>query len=312
MTRQPAAGAPPPATIGLRTTALLTTFCLVWGGAMVAIKVGLSGVPPFSAAGIRFALASLTLLSLETARGRRLGVGADSRRPVLLLALLLVVQHGLFNLGLNLTTASRAAVFLYTQPIFVALLAHLYIRDDRLDPSKLLGVALSFAGLVVAFAERLQSADPRALLGDSLILLSAICWAIQTIFQKDLLAVVEPSALILHQMAIAAPLFFLLSLLFEPALIIALDGKILLAFFYQGVIAAGLTFAAFAALLKRHQVSLLSSFIFLAPIFGVLLGHLLLRDPLTGYLGLGLGLVAGGICIVNRPRGRLWFMVRSS
>ncbi len=312
MTRQPAAGAPPPATIGLRTAVLLTTFCLVWGGAMVAIKVSLAGAPPFSAAGIRFALASVTLLLLETARGRRLAVGAVSRRPVLFLALLLVVQHGLFNLGLNLTTASRAAVFLYSQPIFVALLAHLYIRDDRLDPSKLLGVALSFAGLLVAFAERLQAADPRALLGDSLILLSAICWAIQTIFQKDLLAVVEPSALILHQMAIAAPLFFLLSLLFEPALIFALDGKILLAFFYQGVIAAGLTFAAFAALLKRHQVSLLSSFIFLAPIFGVLLGHLLLHDPLTGYLGLGLGLVAGGIFIVNRPRRRSWFRVRSS
>jgi drug/metabolite transporter (DMT)-like permease len=219
-----------------------------------------------------------------------------------MLALLLVVQHGLFNLGLSLTTASRASVFLYTQPIFVALLAHRYIRDDRLDASKLLGVGLSFAGLVVAFAERLHAADPRALLGDGLILLSAVCWAIQTIFQKDLLAVVEPSALILHQMAIASPLFFLLSVLFETALVVSLDTKILLAFLYQGVIAAGLTFAAFAALIKRHQVSLLSSFVFLATIFGVLLGHLLLHDPLTAYLGLGLALVAGGIFIVNRPK----------
>jgi drug/metabolite transporter (DMT)-like permease len=312
MTRQRAASASSPAPIDLRTASVVTTFCLVWGGAMVAIKVGLAGAPPLSAAGIRFALASVTLLSLEAARGRRLNVGADSRRPVLLLALLLVVQHGLFNLGLNLTTASRAAVFLYSQPIFVALLAHRYIKDDRLDAGKLLGVALSFAGLVIAFAERLQAADPRAMLGDSLILLSAICWAIQTILQKDLLAVVDPSALILHQMAIAAPLFLLLSLLFEPALIYAVDVRIVLAFLYQGVIAAGLTFAAFAALLKRHQVSLLSSFIFLAPIFGVLLGHLLLDDPLTGYLGLGLALVAGGIFIVNRPRKSSQFMVHSS
>ena len=48
--------------------------------------------------------------------------------------------------------------------------------------------------------------------------------------------------------------------------------------------------------------SLISPFIFLAPIFGVLLKHLLLRDPLTSYLGLGLGLVAVGIFIVNRPK----------
>src|SRR3990172_11033241 len=108
-----------PATIDLRTVALLASFCLVWGGAMVAIKVGLSGAPPLSAAGIRFALASLTILLLAVFRGKGLSLGVGFRRPVLLLGLLLVVQHGLFNLGINLSTPSRAAVFLYTQPVFV-------------------------------------------------------------------------------------------------------------------------------------------------------------------------------------------------
>ena len=301
-----------PATIDLRTVALLAFFCLVWGGAMVAIKVGLSGAPPFSAAGIRFALASLTLLLIAAVRGKLLYLRYGSRRPVLLLGLLLVVQHGLFNLGINLTTASRASVFLYTQPVFVAILAHFLIADDRLDRNTLLGIGLSLIGLLVAFAERLQAPDPRVLIGDGLVLLSAICWAIGTIYQKDLLAFVEPASLIFYQMMIASPLFFLLSILFEPALIIALDGAIVLAFFYQGVIAAGLTFAAFAALLKRHQVSRLSSFIFLAPIFGVLLGHLLLQEPLTAYLAVGLGLVAVGIFIVNRPRRGSEFTVRGS
>jgi len=269
---------------------------------MVAIKVGLSGAPPFSAAGIRFALASLTILFVARIRGKGLSLHDGSRRPVLLLGLLLVVQHGLFNLGLNLTTASRAAVFLYTQPVFVAILAHRYIAEDRLDRTKLLGIGLSFLGLIVVFAERLQAHDPWVLFGNGLILLSAVCWAIQTIYQKDLLAFIDPSALVLYQMVVAFPIFFLLSLLFEPTPIIVLNGKIVLAFFYQGVIAAGLTFVAFTALLKRHSASLLSTFIFLAPIFGVLLGHLLLDDPLTSYLWLGLSLVAAGIFIVNRPR----------
>ena len=195
-----------PATIDLRTVTLLTFFCLVWGGAMVAIKVGLSGAPPFSAAGIRFALASLTLLLIAAVRGKLLYLRYGSRRPVLLLGLLLVVQHGLFNLGINLTTASRASVFLYTQPVFVAILAHFLIADDRLDRNKLLGIGLSLIGLLVAFAERLQAPDPRVLIGDGLVLLSAICWAIQTIFQKDVLAFIEPASLIFYQMMIASPL----------------------------------------------------------------------------------------------------------
>ena len=311
MTRRPE-GHPGRATLDLGTVALLAFFCLVWGGAMVAIKIGLSGAPPFSAAGIRFVLASLTILLLAAARGTRLPLHARGRKSVVLLGLLLVVQHGLFNLGINLTTASRAAVFLYIQPAFVAVLAHLFAEGDRLDRTKLVGISLSLLGLLVAFAERLQDSAPHALLGDSLVLLSSLCWSIQTIYQKDLLASIEPSSLTFYQMAVASPFFFLLSLLFEPALITAIDGKILLAFFYQGVIAAGLTFAAFAALLKRHPASLISSFIFMAPIFGVLLGHLILRDPLTAYLGLGLSLVALGIFIVNRPRRRSWFKVQRS
>src|SRR3989304_4993804 len=81
-------------------------------------------------------------------------------------------------------------------------------------------------------------------------------------------------------------------------------------FSIRGSSPPGLPFAAFAPLLKRHQFSRLSSFIFLAPIFGVLLGHLLLQEPLTAYLGVGLGLVAVGIFIVNRPRRRLRLTVR--
>ena len=107
----------------------------------------------------------------------------------------------------------------------------------------------------------MQASGPHGLLGDSLVLLSSLCWAIGTIYQKDLLTFTEPSALVFYQMVVAFPLFFLLSLLFEPALIITLDGKIVLAFFYQGVIAAGLTFVAFAALLDRKSTRLNSSHI---------------------------------------------------
>ena len=59
-------------------------------------------------------------------------------------------------------------------------------------------------------------------------------------------------------------------------------------------------------------ISRVCSFIFLVPIFGVLLGHLLLGGPLTAYLGLGLGLVAVGIFIVNRPKKRSQLTVHGS
>jgi drug/metabolite transporter (DMT)-like permease len=78
------------------------------------------------------------------------------------------------------------------------------------------------------------------------------------------------------------------------------DTKIVLAFVYQGSIIAGLTFVAWTALMRRHQLGQLSAFIFLTPLFGVFLSWLLLGDPITLPLVAGLVLVASGIALVNR------------
>jgi drug/metabolite transporter (DMT)-like permease len=102
-------------------------------------------------------------------------------------------------------------------------------------------------------------------------------------------------------MALGFPCFFLANRAFETRLIYAVDAKIVLAFLYQGSIIAGLTFVAWTALMRRHQVGQLSAFIFLTPLFGVFLSWLLLGDPLTPPLILGLALAAGGIALVNRP-----------
>jgi drug/metabolite transporter (DMT)-like permease len=121
---------------------------------------------------------------------------------------------------------------------------------------------------------------------------------------KRLVVRADPFVLTLYQMALGFPCFFLANRLFEPRLVHFVDARILLAFLYQGSIIAGLTFVAWTALMRRHQIGQLSAFIFLTPLFGVLLSWLLLGDPITLPLVAGLGLVAGGIALVNRPPSR--------
>ena len=62
------------------------------------------------------------------------------------------------------------------------------------------------------------------------------------------------------------------------------------------------TFAMWFALIVRYSASRLSVFTFLAPLFGVAAGHLVLNDPLTPAFALAVVLVAGGLLLVNRPR----------
>ncbi|MBI4735396.1 MAG: DMT family transporter [candidate division NC10 bacterium] len=274
--------------------------CTLWGGNMVAMKVGLRGVPPMATAGFRFLLATISIVLFARVRRVSLAVEPGLWPHLLALGALFVVQHGIFFLGLNLTSASRSAVFMFTQPVYTVLLAHFLVPGERLTPARAGGILLSFLGLLVVFGERLGGGNWGTLLGDGLVSAAAVGWALQSIYMKHLVSRTEPFVLTLYQMLIALPWFFLANWLFEPRLIYYVDVRIALAFLYHGSLIAGLTFVAWTTLLRRLQVGQLSAFIFLTPISGVLLSRILLGDPITPGLVAGLVLVAAGIAVVNR------------
>ena len=296
--RGAAAPAPTPLTPG--TMLHIACLCLLWGGNMVAMKIGLQGVPPVGAAGFRFLLASASVLLLAVLRRAPLTVPRSLWGHLFALGGLFVAQHIAFNVGLNLSSASRSVVFMYTQPVFTVLLAHVLIPGERLTAVRLGGVLLCLAGLIAVFAERLGGGAAWMLLGDGLVTLAGLGWALQSVYMKRLLVYSDPFVLTLYQMAIACPCFFLINRLAEPTLLYAIDARIVLAFLYQGCLIAGLTFVAWTALIRRHQVGQISAFIFLTPIFGVVLSWLLLGDPITRGLVAGVALVAAGIALVNR------------
>jgi drug/metabolite transporter (DMT)-like permease len=275
--------------------------CALWGGNMVAMKVGLRGVPPVAAAGFRFLLASVSVLLFAVIRRVRLTVDRDLRPHLLALGALFAAQHTVFFLGLNLTSASRASVFMFTQPVYTVLLAHFLVPGERLTLARAGGILLSLLGLLVVFGERLTGGSWTMLLGDGLVTAAAVGWALQSVYMKHLVYRADPFVLTLYQMVIAFPWFFIANRAFEARLVYFVDGRIALAFLYQGTIIAGLTFVAWTALMRRHQIGQLSAFIFLTPLFGVLLSWLLLDDPITFPLIAGLILVAAGIAVINRP-----------
>jgi len=283
------------------TIGYIVFLCALWGGNMVAMKVGLQGVPPAAAAGFRFLLASISVLLFAVIRRARLTVDRGLWPHLLALAALFVAQHGIFFVGLNLTSASRSSVFMFTQPVYTVLLAHFLVPGERLTPTRAGGILLSLAGLLVVFGERLAGGSWTMLLGDGLVTAAAVGWALQSVYMKHLVYRTDPFVLTLYQMALGFPCFFVANRLFESRLIHFVDAKIVLAFLYQGSIIAGLTFVAWTSLMRRHQIGQLSAFIFLTPLFGVLLSWLLLGDPITLPLLAGLVLAASGIALVNRP-----------
>jgi len=284
--------------IGLAAAALF--LYLLWGGNPVAAKLALTGLPPIGLAGLRFALAASFLGIWCAARREPVLPARDEMRPLLINGLLFTAQIATFHLGVFWSSANHSSVLVNSFPIFVAVFAHFYLVGDRLSPSKVLGIALGFIGVVAVFFDRWGNEPGVMIRGDLVLILSALILGWQNTYFKDVLERVSPYKSVFSQMAMCVPIYLIYSVAFEGLLHARVDAVILGALAYQGIIVGAFSFTAWALILRRVPVSKLAVFAFSTPVWGVILSYLILGEPLTWMLAAGVGLVAVGIAIAAR------------
>ncbi len=205
--------------------------------------------------------------------------------------------------GLVWTSASRASVFLYTAPFFVALGARWLLPGDRLSATQLAGLALSFAGIVVAFGVPEARSDPLGLLGDLMLIGGGAAWGATTLMIKATRLSAAPAEKVLaYQVVVSIPILSVGALLLGER-VDHMPGAVALGWLaYQTFWVVSLTYTIWFAMVKRYAASRLSSFTFLTPLFGVAAGHFALGEPVTPAFALAAVLVVAGLFLVNRPR----------
>jgi drug/metabolite transporter (DMT)-like permease len=284
--------------------ALLVFVCLIWGGNMVAIKYSNMGIPPMVAATIRSSIAAMCLWVLATAMGRSVWMKGVDLRHGIIIGVLFGFDFLFLYWGTAYTVASRAIIFLYTHSIWAAIGAHFFLKGDRLTRMKTSGLLLAFIGVALVFGVRSGNLPPTHWKGDLLEVVAALFWATTTVYIKW----VAGKRPIDHYQTLFSQLFYSIPVLVVGWLLLDLGKPIVLttpvmgALFYQSVVVAFFSYLLWFWMIHTYAVSRLAAFIFLAPLFGVLLGGVLQGDPLPIQLWIGLGLVASGIYLVNRPQ----------
>lgn len=280
---------------------MMVVLCISWGFNQVAVKLALPDIPPLIQATVR----SIGALAVILAWARLRGVAMTGRDGTLVAGLvcgtLFALEFILIYRALVWTTASRAALFLYTAPFFVALGARWLLPGERLAASQWIGLALSFLGLVVAFG--VPSPDPYALVGDVMMVGAGAAWGATTLVIKgSALAKAPAEKTLAWQLAVSVPIIGLAALLVGERMD-HMPGAVALSWLgYQTFWVVSLTFAIWFALVKRYSASRLAAFTFLTPLFGVAAGHLVMGDPLTPGFLVAVALVVTGLVLVNRPR----------
>ena len=230
----------------LSAIALTALLSAIWGGAFVAIKVGIFDMPPLGAAALRFGVTAVMLLALAWYQRVQLRFGWSELKILGLLGLLFCYGNMAVYIGTALTTSGRSAVFFSAQPIFIALLAPFFLPGDRLTARKVCGLAVAFSGIVVLFSSQLGGGLSDALVGDAIVLSSALTIGISGIITKRVAGRVHPVALVCWQTWITWPILTLFSWIFEADQPFLLSTRVIVSIVYLSAISAAFGFVAYA------------------------------------------------------------------
>jgi drug/metabolite transporter (DMT)-like permease len=281
--------------------ALMLILCLSWGFNQIAVKLALPDIPPMLQATIRSVGALPVLLLIARARGVKLFAYDGTLGAGLFAGLLFSLEFVLIYRGLLLTSASRAVVFLYTSPFFVALGSYQFL-GERLRASQWGGLALSFAGVALAIGVPQANVDSNVLLGDLLIVAGGAIWAATTLVAKrTLLRFAAPEKAMGYQVALSIPILGFAAWISGETMTRVPGPLVLSLMAYQAIWVVGLTFLLWFMLVQTYSASKLSAFTFITPLFGVVASYFILHETLTLAFGAAAVLVIAGLYLVNRP-----------
>ncbi|MDE2583623.1 MAG: DMT family transporter [Rhodospirillales bacterium] len=289
--------------IDARAGAILVLCCALWGLQQVGIKLAAQeGIPPILQAALRSVGATVLLLGWAFARGqgRALFARDGSFRAGLGLAGMFSAEFLLLYPGLQLTTASRAVVILYSAPFWVAVGVHLLVPGERLALRQVIGLLAAFAGVLCAVADGLVTGGGR-LSGDLLVAAAAAAWGLTTVAMKasPRLNHLSATKLLLYQLAGSIPVLFAFAWASGELHVGAATPAAWAWLGYQTVVVAFASYLTWFWLITRYPAGRLSAYTFLSPLFGILAGVAILGEHATPGLLLALVFVAVGIRLVN-------------
>ena len=278
----------------------LTGFAVFLAFNQVVIKVTNEGIQPVFLAGVRSVGAVVCLWLWLKWRG----IPVQSSRAGVIwgifAGLIFGVQFLFLFVALDLTTVGRASIIFYSMPIWLSLLAHVMLPNDKINALKFVGLILAMSGVAWAFWDR--SSGTAILIGDLAALGGAVSWAVLTIIMKaSPLNDERPEMQLFWQVLVSGPLLIVASFFFGD-LIRDLQPIHIAGLIFQIVIVVTAGFVFWLWLLSIYPASSVGSFSFLSPVMSVALGWLLLGEEVGTDILIALGLVALGIVLINRPK----------
>ncbi len=281
---------------------IMVVFCFAMGLQQIALKATGEDIAPILQIGLRSAIAAVLVLAYVVIRGKKLQFADGNWKAGILVGTLFALEYLFLGAALHYTSAAHSVIFLYTSPIFSALILHFLVESERLKIVQWVGILLAFSGIAVAFlwhGEEAAEMQPNMLWGDFLALLGGVAWGLTTVLiRSSKLANVSSEQTLLYQLVMGA-LILLGAAAWSDQLAINPTPLALASVTFQTLIISFGGFLLWFWMLNTYIASRLGVLSFMTPLYGVVLGALLLGERIEAGFLYGSAMVIGGIVLVS-------------
>ncbi|HET9384206.1 MAG TPA: EamA family transporter [Gemmatimonadales bacterium] len=266
--------------------------CIVWGSTYLAIKVGVMELPPFLFGGLRFLIAGLLLLVIARALGDPLPKRRDWRTLTIVGLLLLAGGNAFVVWSEQYIGSGIASIFVVTVALWTALFDAIIPGGSReLNWRVIAGLAFGFFGTVLLVGvtpAEILAADKR---GPIALTIASASWSVGTVYAKRHPTQASPYMGAAFQMIVGGGAVALVGTLLGDWASWHLNARGIGAIAYLVIFGSILGYSAYSYALRHASATIVGTYAYVNPVIAVLLGWLLLHEPVSGRTFVAMGMI---------------------
>lgn len=283
-----------------RTVMILIFLIIMWGVNWPLSKLALNYTPPLLFTGIRTFLGGLILFFIAIPKFKLLKFKKTWHLYIISAFLNIILFYGLQTVGLNTMPAGPFSTIVYIEPVLLGIFSWIWLGEE-MYVLKIIGLILGFTGVAVistnGFTCEISS------LGITLALLSAISWGLGTVFVKKIGEKVELIWMVTLQLIFGGIFLMCVGSWVESWSNIEWSIPFVINLIFISIFIIALGWLVYFKLVASGEASKIGSYTFLIPLIAILSSSIILHEPITLNLLIGLLLIIISICFVNIKLG---------
>jgi drug/metabolite transporter (DMT)-like permease len=276
----------------------------MWGSSYLFIKLAVDDFGTFTLVALRLLVGAALLWVVLRVAGQKVPRERRIYGHLVVMAIVnIVIPFALITWAEKSVDSSIAAILTSAVPLFAIVIAPLFLHDEPIRVNGLIGLGVGFVGVVVLTSRGLSTSGSD-ITGEIALLGAALSYAVGAVYARHNMRGVPPMIPAVFQVTFALLIAGAVALVFEHPWDARPDLQAMFSIVWLGLLGSGLAYLAMFRLLASWGATRTTLVAYEIPVVGIVLGSLVLQEPVDGRLLVGTGLVIGGVALVNSRFGR--------